>query len=60
MGGHNYHAAMQPMSAIMQAMPVNSFGQPEDIANACAFLCSDDAKWINGAVLSVDGGMSVC
>ena len=60
MGGHDYHAAMQPMSAIMQAMPVNSFGQPEDIANACAFLCSDDAKWINGAVLSVDGGMSVC
>ncbi len=60
MGGHQYHAAMQPMSAIMQAMPVNSFGKPEDIANVCAFLCSDEAKWINGAVISVDGGMSVC
>ena len=41
-------------------MPVNSFGQPEDIARACVFLCSDDAKWINGAVISIDGGMSVC
>ena len=60
MGGHQYHAAMQSMSAIMQAMPVNSFGKPEDIANVCAFLCSDEAKWINGAVISVDGGMSVC
>lgn len=60
MGGHPYHTAMQSMSAIMQAMPVNSFGQPEDIAHACVFLCSDDAKWINGAVISIDGGMSVC
>ena len=33
---------------------------PEEIANACAFLCSDEATWINGAVLSVDGGMSTC
>ena len=41
-------------------MPVNSFGKPEEIANACAFLCSDEATWINGAVLSVDGGMSTC
>ncbi len=60
MGGHNYHEAMQSMSAIIQAMPVNSFGKPEDIANACAFLCSDEAQWINGAVISIDGGMSVC
>ena len=60
MGGHPYHTAMQSMSAIMQAMPVNTFGQPEDIARACVFLCSDDAKWVNGAVISIDGGMSVC
>ena len=60
MGGHPYHTAMQSMSSIMQAMPVNTFGQPEDIARACVFLCSDDAKWINGAVISIDGGMSVC
>ena len=41
-------------------MPVKSFGQPEEIANICAFLCSDEATWINGAVISVDGGMSAC
>jgi NAD(P)-dependent dehydrogenase (short-subunit alcohol dehydrogenase family) len=32
-------------------------GRPEDIAGAVAFLMSDDAEWINGQVISVDGGM---
>ncbi len=31
-------------------------GRPEDIAAAVAFLLSDDAGWINGQVLGVDGG----
>ena len=34
-------------------------GQPEDIAAAVAFLMSDDAEWINGQVLSVDGGATL-
>jgi 3-oxoacyl-[acyl-carrier protein] reductase len=32
-------------------------GSVEDIANACAFLCSDMAEYITGQVLTVDGGM---
>lgn len=60
MGGLQYHEAQGALSNIIKAMPVNSFGKPEEIANACAFLCSDEATWINGAVLSVDGGMSTC
>lgn len=55
-----YHEAQSALSALCKAMPVNGFGKPEEIANACAFLCCDEATWINGAVLSVDGGMSVC
>ena len=31
-------------------------GTPDDIAGAVAFLCSDDARFIAGAVLNVDGG----
>ncbi len=37
--------------------PVRRLGQPEDIANAYAFLASESASFINGAVLSVDGGL---
>jgi meso-butanediol dehydrogenase / (S,S)-butanediol dehydrogenase / diacetyl reductase len=32
-------------------------GEPEDIANAALFLASDEASWITGAVLPVDGGL---
>jgi NAD(P)-dependent dehydrogenase (short-subunit alcohol dehydrogenase family) len=32
-------------------------GQPEDVARAALFLASDDAAWITGAVLNVDGGL---
>jgi NAD(P)-dependent dehydrogenase (short-subunit alcohol dehydrogenase family) len=60
LGGLKYHEAQAPLSAICRAMPVNGFGQPQEIANAVAFLSGDESKWINGAVLSVDGGMSVC
>lgn len=37
--------------------PLKSLGYPEDIANAYAFLASDEARFITGAVLSVDGGI---
>jgi 3-oxoacyl-[acyl-carrier protein] reductase len=36
--------------------PLGRMGQPEDVANAYAFLASDQASFISGAVLSVDGG----
>ncbi|MFW9991905.1 MAG: SDR family NAD(P)-dependent oxidoreductase [Candidatus Odinarchaeota archaeon] len=39
-------------------MEVERFGYPEDIAGIVAFLCSDHAKWINGACIMVDGGES--
>lgn len=36
--------------------PLGRVGEPEDIANAALFLCSDDAGWITGVTLPVDGG----
>ncbi|HET7624718.1 MAG TPA: 3-oxoacyl-[acyl-carrier-protein] reductase [Verrucomicrobiae bacterium] len=42
---------------LLKKIPLNSFGQPEDIANAAAFLAGPDARYITGQVLTVDGGM---
>ncbi len=38
--------------------PLNRIGQPEDVAYAALYLASDDAKWISGIILNVDGGKS--
>jgi NAD(P)-dependent dehydrogenase (short-subunit alcohol dehydrogenase family) len=38
--------------------PLGRVGEPDDIANAALFLCSDDASWITGVVLPVDGGIT--
>ena len=38
--------------------PAEGWGEPEDVAAAICFLCSPDARWINGQTLAVDGGWS--
>lgn len=42
---------------MLQEIPAGRMGTPEDVANAVAFLVSDQAAYITGQVLSVDGGM---
>ena len=45
------------LAGMVSHTPLGRMGQPEDIANAYAWLASDEASFISGAVLSVDGGM---
>lgn len=44
---------------LIEAQPTKSAGQPEDVANAVAFLCADKTKFITGQVIYVDGGKSI-
>ena len=43
---------------VLSQLHTGRLGQPEDIANATLFLASEQAAWITGQVLSVDGGRS--
>jgi 3-oxoacyl-[acyl-carrier protein] reductase len=46
------------LAIMVEKTPLRRLGRPEDVANAYLFLASDEASFINGAVLSVDGGLS--
>jgi NAD(P)-dependent dehydrogenase (short-subunit alcohol dehydrogenase family) len=41
-----------------RAAPLRRLGRPEDVADACLFLASAGARWITGATLTVDGGVT--
>ncbi len=44
---------------LLRKIPSNRMGQPEEIASVVAFLCSDEASYMTGATLFVDGGMTL-
>ena len=44
---------------MQEHVPLKRLGKPEEIANVYAFLASDEASYVNGAVLEVSGGMTV-
>jgi 3-oxoacyl-[acyl-carrier protein] reductase len=46
-------------SLMLQNTPLGRFGEPSDIARAVRFLCSDEASFITGEVLLVDGGLGM-
>jgi 3-oxoacyl-[acyl-carrier protein] reductase len=45
--------------AILQNTPLGRLGDPEDVAGAVRFLCSDEAAFVTGEVLLVDGGLGI-
>jgi len=61
---HSFHhlpkseklAQMQEMSSLQ---PLGRIGTPKDIAQAAKFLCSDNAEWVTGAIIPVDGGINL-
>ncbi|MFA9476792.1 3-oxoacyl-[acyl-carrier-protein] reductase [Phycisphaerales bacterium AB-hyl4] len=50
----------QPVKdSVLKITPAGRFGQPNEIAGAVAYLCSEDAGYVTGQVLTVDGGMTM-
>jgi NAD(P)-dependent dehydrogenase (short-subunit alcohol dehydrogenase family) len=45
-----------PHEQILQSYPIPRIGQPEEVAAACAYFVSDEAGYVTGQVLGVNGG----
>jgi 2-hydroxycyclohexanecarboxyl-CoA dehydrogenase len=48
-----------PAEMLVQAIPVRRMGEPNDIANACAWLCHEDSGYVTGQTIGVNGGRVV-
>ena len=55
----NYMTDHKAVEKRLQLIPLGRFAKPEDIAKAAYFLLSEDANYITGAILPVDGGYSI-
>lgn len=47
------------LASMREKVPLGRLGKPEEIASAFVFLASDEAAYINGAVISIDGGITI-
>jgi 3-oxoacyl-[acyl-carrier protein] reductase len=46
-----------PVAEIKKLIPMARVGKPEEVARVIRFLCSDDASYITGQTISINGGM---
>ncbi len=55
-GAATAHAFAQAGAAVVQAVPMRRLGRPEEVAATVVWLCSDQASFITGATIPIDGG----
>lgn len=53
-------ADQQGAEAVMAGLHPMGYGEPSDVANAVCYLASSAAKWVTGAELALDGGLTAC
>ena len=54
-----YVADVRDIKSLEEKVPLGRLGRPEEIANTFAWLASDEASYINGAVIEVSGGLTI-
>lgn len=59
MSEENIHRFQMPMEELINRIPVGRTGVPEDIANACSWLCSEESGYVTGQTIGVNGGRVV-
>ena len=47
-----------PVEVILKQIPMRRLGRPEEVASLAAFLASDDAGYITGQVIGINGGLA--
>ncbi len=52
----NAHLSKEDVKDITDSIPLGRIGTPQDVANAAVWLISDKSSYVNGAVISVNGG----
>ena len=55
----NAHLSPADLEALRQETPLETLGRPEDVAETVRFLCSEEARFITGQMIGVNGGMVV-
>ncbi len=53
------HGDVPPVETMAKMVPLGRAGTPEDIASACSYLCSEEAGYITGQIIGVNGGMYI-
>jgi 2-hydroxycyclohexanecarboxyl-CoA dehydrogenase len=56
---HSGEKGKRVTEAVTRAIPLRRLGTPEDVADVVAFFVSDDARYLTGQVLSIDGGLTM-
>ncbi len=53
------HGDVPPVETMAKMVPMGRAGTPEDIASACSYLCTEEAGYITGQIIGVNGGMYI-